>query len=380
LKEDHQHPDWKKGIPRNYIKEEYHPMITSLQRFITCEGRYVVTFIYHLRLLLHFEGGPEIDFPYFLWMILNKMVRGVKSISKTEKTSIYHQGLIKMLVLHELRKQRISWKNLITQHLPTENKHVEETHHDPKKNKEPQKQKGKKDKTTPPSSREVSQHEKVGPSSTVNKNFENSESKGKNELVEENSIVAVEKKGHQTKMMKKRKHSSKTKSKQSMAQSLVTITQLEKKKRKPVSTPDLVPPCKRTTRIMAKKGKTIVNPHTQEDPIDLTSPSEDLSVQYDIPSLTEEQATITLCGMREEVEERECTHIVMMESTKTLTKEQMKKNIGALQKQNQELRQEVKEYQLLDRYIKKENEQLKATNQQLQDDHEETFNKLKKVI
>jgi predicted RNase H-like nuclease (RuvC/YqgF family) len=58
----------------------------------------------------------------------------------------------------------------------------------------------------------------------------------------------------------------------------------------------------------------------------------------------------------------------------------MKKRIGELQKQNQELQQEVKEYQLLDRYIKKENEQLKATNQQIQDDHEETSNKLKKVL
>jgi hypothetical protein len=65
LKEDHQHPDWKKGIPRNYIKEEYHPMLASLQRFLTCEGRYVVTFIYYIRLLLHFEGGPKVDFPYF---------------------------------------------------------------------------------------------------------------------------------------------------------------------------------------------------------------------------------------------------------------------------------------------------------------------------
>jgi hypothetical protein len=34
----------------------------------------------------------------------------------------------------------------------------------------------------------------------------------------------------------------------------------------------------------------------------------------------------------------------------------------------------------LDRYIKKENEKLKETNQQLQDDHEETSNKLKKVL
>ena len=83
-------------------------MLASLQRFLTCEGRYVVTFLYHLRLLLHFEGGPEIDFPYFLWMSLNKMVRGVKSLSKTEKNSIYHQGLIKMLVIHDIRKRGFS--------------------------------------------------------------------------------------------------------------------------------------------------------------------------------------------------------------------------------------------------------------------------------
>jgi hypothetical protein len=122
MKEDHQYPDWKKGIPRNYIKEEYHPMLASLQRFLTCEGRYAITFLYHIRLLLHFEGSPKIDFPYFLWMSLNKMVRGFKSLSKTEKTIIYHQCLIKMLVIHEIRKQGISWKILITQHLPTKKK------------------------------------------------------------------------------------------------------------------------------------------------------------------------------------------------------------------------------------------------------------------
>ena len=69
-----------------------------------------------------------------------------------------------------------------------------------------------------------------------------------------------------------------------------------------------------------------------------------------------------------------------MGSIRTLTKGKMKKNIGELQKQNQELKQEVKEDQLQDRYIKKENEQLKATNQQLQDDHEDTYNNLKKVL
>jgi hypothetical protein len=194
-------------------------------------------------------------------MSLNKMVRGVKSISKIENTSIYHQGFIKMLVLNELRKQTISWKTLITQHLPTGNKSMEETHHDPKKSKEPQEKKSKKDKTTPPSSREVSQHEKEGSSSIINKTSKSSELKGKNKVVEETSTVAVEKEDHH-KMINKRKHSSETKSKKYVAQPPVTTSQLERKKRKPASIPDPVPPCKRTTRRMGKKGKTIVSPHT----------------------------------------------------------------------------------------------------------------------
>jgi hypothetical protein len=241
-----------------------------------------VTFIYHLRLLLHFEGGPKIDFPYFLWMSLNKMVRGVKSLSKNEKTGIYHQGLIKMLVLHEIRKKMISWKVLITQHLPIENKTVEEAQRAPKKNKETQKKKSKKDKATPSSPRTVSQHEKdskkVGPSSIIHKTFKSQESKSKTKLVEETSIVALKEKGHKTTIVRKGKNNSKNKSEQSIEQSPVTIPQIEKKKRKPASTPDPLPPCKRTTRSMAKKGKEVVNPHTQEDPIDLTSPSEDLSI------------------------------------------------------------------------------------------------------
>ena len=92
---------------------------------------------------------------------------------------------------------------------------MEETQHGPKKSKEPQEKKIKKDKTTPPSSRAVGQHEKAGSSSTVNKTSKGYESKGKNKLVEETSTVAVEKEDHQ-KMIKKRKYSSEIKSKQSL--------------------------------------------------------------------------------------------------------------------------------------------------------------------
>jgi hypothetical protein len=115
LKPDHLDLDSMKGISRGYIKDYYFTMLVFLHTFLTCEGRYALTFIYHLRLLLHFEGGPYIEFPHFLWVSLNKMVRGVKSTSKKLKTSIYHHGKMKLLVFHELRKQNISWKKFLTE-------------------------------------------------------------------------------------------------------------------------------------------------------------------------------------------------------------------------------------------------------------------------
>jgi hypothetical protein len=66
LRPEHQDADWTKGFPRSCIKEEYWRILISLQRFLTCEGRYVMTFLYHLKLLSHFEGGPQIEFPHFL--------------------------------------------------------------------------------------------------------------------------------------------------------------------------------------------------------------------------------------------------------------------------------------------------------------------------
>jgi hypothetical protein len=114
LKLEHMDPYWTKGISRNWIKEEYWTMLVFLQNFLTYEGRYAVNFLYHLRLLLHFEGGPKMYFPHFLWMSLNEMVRGVKASSKKLETSLYHHGLMKLIVVHELRKQDNSWKKLFT--------------------------------------------------------------------------------------------------------------------------------------------------------------------------------------------------------------------------------------------------------------------------
>jgi DNA-binding protein H-NS len=95
----------------------------------------------------------------------------------------------------------------------------------------------------------VSQNDKAskqaGSSFTFNKIFKSQESKGKTKLVEETSKIALEEKGHKTKTVRKEKNSSKNKSEQSIEQSHVTIPQIEKKKRKSMSTLDPIHPCKR---------------------------------------------------------------------------------------------------------------------------------------
>jgi hypothetical protein len=207
-------------------------------------------------------------------MSLKNMVRGVKSLSKTEKTSMYHQGLIKMLVIHEIRKQGFSWKTLITQHLSTKNELVEEAQPALDEDKKPKKKRGKKDKIAPSSSKAVNQKDKarmkkdrrahnssskqVGPSSSINKTFKSQESKDKSKLVEEISAVALEEKDHKSKTLSKEKSSSKNKGEQSIDQPHVTIPQTKKTKRKIVITSEKnnpSPPSKRTTGAWKRKEK-----------------------------------------------------------------------------------------------------------------------------
>ena len=117
---EHLNYDWRKGISHSWIKHEYWNFLISLHRFLTCEGRYDVTFLYHLRLLLHLEGGLQIHFPYFLRMSLSKMARGVKFSYKKHETIIYHHGSMKLLVVHELRNRVSSWKKLLTHYFSQE--------------------------------------------------------------------------------------------------------------------------------------------------------------------------------------------------------------------------------------------------------------------
>jgi len=54
-------------------------LLVSILRYITCEGRYNSTSLYHIRLLEHFIGTQPLNMPYFVWQILIKMYKKDKA-------------------------------------------------------------------------------------------------------------------------------------------------------------------------------------------------------------------------------------------------------------------------------------------------------------
>jgi hypothetical protein len=151
----------------------------------------------------------------------------------------------------------------------------------------------------------------------------------------------------------------------------------------PVSKPEEAShPVRRTTRSMAKQ---IIVPHVPsfpEEPIDILTSPEKESFYGATISETEGLVTETLRGLRKEVEARgEVTEKeTISDPVSSLSKQQLVLKVGKLTKQNKKLKQEVTEYQVLDRHIKAENAQLKEYNRRLQDAQEEVSAKLNKVL
>lgn len=60
-------------------------------------------FFYHIHLMIHFLDGNEINLPYFLLNSLRKMSRNVQKKIQFIETTMYHHGLIKMIIGFHLK-------------------------------------------------------------------------------------------------------------------------------------------------------------------------------------------------------------------------------------------------------------------------------------
>jgi hypothetical protein len=109
LKLEHKDPNWVKGIPRDWIVDEWMEALLMLKRYITCEGWYSIVFMFQLRFLLHLSGIKRMSFPYYFVRDLNKMAMKIQANPKTPSHGIYNQGLIKILIKAELEKRQSTW-------------------------------------------------------------------------------------------------------------------------------------------------------------------------------------------------------------------------------------------------------------------------------
>ena len=67
----------------------------------------------HFKLLLHFTGKTSIDLPFYLFRSLSKMCDKVQLRKEAYETSLFHHGLVKLMVLHELQRVGRDWDTFI---------------------------------------------------------------------------------------------------------------------------------------------------------------------------------------------------------------------------------------------------------------------------
>ncbi len=83
----------------------------TIMHYITCDGRYSVILAYHLRLLMVFEG-VTLNMPHFFLKSLERMSKTYQK--KLDLKSIFHHGLIHILLQHELVKYHMSWDRFLS--------------------------------------------------------------------------------------------------------------------------------------------------------------------------------------------------------------------------------------------------------------------------
>jgi hypothetical protein len=105
----------EKGYPKEWIKLELVNPLIIITRLITCEGRYSTFKACHFRLLAHFLFNKPLNFPFYFLKSLENMSSQVRKTVTNPHNSLFHHGLIKLLVLTELEKQGQSWDAFIYQ-------------------------------------------------------------------------------------------------------------------------------------------------------------------------------------------------------------------------------------------------------------------------
>jgi hypothetical protein len=98
-------------MPISLLKTRWHGLLAILRQFVTCEGRFGLVFLYHIRLLMNFIGF-HLNMPFYLLRSLYKMAKRYKR--QCLNSSLFHHGLIRMLLVHHLKLQGDDWDTFLS--------------------------------------------------------------------------------------------------------------------------------------------------------------------------------------------------------------------------------------------------------------------------
>ena len=84
-------------------------------KYFSCEGRFSRLYAYHIKLLMHFTRVWMMKIPYFIFRNIERMTTLVQHKTPQQQlNSVYHFALIKILVVHQLEVQGITWDDFIS--------------------------------------------------------------------------------------------------------------------------------------------------------------------------------------------------------------------------------------------------------------------------
>jgi hypothetical protein len=113
LKEEFRNNTWKKSIHVSHLEDEWQDLFKGIQLYINSEGRYEKLMLYHFKLLDHFTGKTLLNLPFFLHKSLTKVCKKIRAEPLSMKNTLCHFGLIKLIILEELRKKGRTWKHFL---------------------------------------------------------------------------------------------------------------------------------------------------------------------------------------------------------------------------------------------------------------------------
>ena len=102
-------PDWSKAVLIHNFRAEWVEPIKFLQSYITCEVMYAFVIKYHFRFLQHLAGESRMNLAFFLLKCLQKMSSRIKEHHDHTAQSIFHHGLIKLIISTILQREGKTW-------------------------------------------------------------------------------------------------------------------------------------------------------------------------------------------------------------------------------------------------------------------------------